>query len=104
MTEPLKVPAEDLRRHADHLDVIVDGLNMAQRAGNATEPGPESYGRLCVLVPVLLGQLQRPLIEAIDVASRSVRGNADSIIEAADFYEATDETNAVEIRHGGGHR
>ncbi|WP_407653454.1 type VII secretion target [Actinoplanes oblitus] len=102
MTRPLKVPTEDLRRHAGHLDLITDGLNMARRAGNATDPGPGSYGRLCLMVPIMLSQLQRPLLEAIEIASRSVQGNADLIIEAADLYEATDDAHANEIRHSGG--
>lgn len=104
MTDQLQAPTEDLRRHARHVDAVISGLDMAQQAGVTTEPGPESYGRLCTMVPVMLSQLQKPLLEAMGTASRSVRTSADSLIEAADLYEAGDEANAAEILDSGGGR
>ncbi len=102
MTQPVKVPPEDLYRHAGHLHAIADELTTAQQAGNATQPGPGSYGQLCTMVPNLLAMLQTPLVEAIAEASRSVRDTADSLMDAAKGYESTDETAAFILRDSEG--
>lgn len=104
MSQPVQVTPEALRRHATHLDAVADDLGTARRAGDITRPGPEAYGKLCVIVPVMLDQLQAPLVEAIGVAAQSVRDTADAVIGAASDYEFTDETAAAAIRESGGGR
>ena len=103
MSHPVQVTSDELRRHAGHLDAVADELNTARQAGEATRPGPLAYGKLCVMVPAMLGQLQLPLVEAIGAAAQSVRDTADALIGTASDYEFTDH-NAADRMHGsGGH-
>jgi DNA-binding IclR family transcriptional regulator len=102
MSPPVQVTPEELRRHAAHLDGIADELETARQAGEATTPGPDAYGQLCVMVPTLLGNLQAPLVAAIAAASKSVRDTADAVIGAAADYEYVDEAAANSLHGTGG--
>ncbi|NMO57582.1 ESX-1 secretion-associated protein [Actinoplanes sp. TBRC 11911] len=104
MSRPVQVTPEALRRHGTHLDAVADDLATARQAADSTRPGPEAYGKLCVIVPAMLDQLQAPLVGAIDAAAQSVRDTADALIGAASDYEFTDETAAAAIRESGGGR
>jgi excreted virulence factor EspC (type VII ESX diderm) len=91
----LRVTADDLRRHAAHLDSTGDSAATAP-----AQPGPAAYGQLCALVPALLAQLQAPLAQALEVTARSVRSSADAVRRAADLYEHTDVEAGESLRAG----
>ena len=89
----LRVTADDLRRHAAHLE------SRAGTAGTAPAgPGPNAYGQLCVFLPPLLAQLQTPLAQAVEAAARSVQGSADAVRRAAGLYEHTDAEAGDSLR------
>ncbi|WP_234361669.1 type VII secretion target [Plantactinospora sp. BB1] len=93
----IQANAADLRAHAGHLDAVAGDLATAKQAGDATRPGPEAYGRLCVIVPALLGQLQSILVEGIDAAAESVRDTGARVRSAADDYQSTDERSSAKL-------
>ncbi|GAA0449012.1 hypothetical protein Aca07nite_80220 [Actinoplanes capillaceus] len=98
----LSVTPDELLRHSAHLRVIADELDEIGRAATATQPGPESYGRICAIVPELLNEFREPLIEAIGVAVTSVRDTAVAVRGVADAYELSDEAAATVVRDAGG--
>ena len=104
MTQPAQVTPDELRRHARNLDTVAGELDTARQAGDVTRPGIDAYGKLCTMVPVLLSQLQAPLVEAIGAAAQSVRETADALIGTASDYEFTDQTAAEMVRDSGGGR
>lgn len=104
MTQPVQVTPDELRRHAGHLDAIAEELGTARQAGDATRPSTDAYGQLCTMVPVMLGRLQAPLVEAIGAAAQSVRDTADALIGTASDYEITDQNTAESLHDSGGSR
>ncbi|MFC4149624.1 type VII secretion target [Micromonospora mangrovi] len=83
------VPAE-LVAHAGHLDRIADAVTLARQAGATTRLDADAYGQLCTTVPVLLGQVQRILLDGVGAAAGAVGDAADRLRTAADRYRATD--------------
>lgn len=88
--EGIQVSPADLRAHAGHLDGIADALNVARQAGQSVRLDVDAYGQLCVLMPVLLDQVQRILVDGVDTAARSVGDTADRLRTVAGRYEDTD--------------
>ncbi|MEV6343709.1 type VII secretion target [Actinoplanes sp. NPDC051851] len=101
MTGPMSATPGELRRHAAHLETIAQDLGAAHRAAGRTAPAPDSYGRLCVMVPDLLVRLQTPLTEALEAAAGAIARTASSVHGAAESYELTDEDAAGALRHDG---
>lgn len=95
--DEFRVTAADLRAHAGHLDQVADDLATAKQAGDTTTPGPEAYGRLCVIVPMLLGRLQSVLTDGIEAAVQSVRDTGGRVRSAADDYRSTDEASSAKL-------
>ncbi|ROT34230.1 type VII secretion target [Micromonospora sp. HM5-17] len=93
--ESFQVTAADLVAHAGHLDQIAGDLAMAKQAGETTRPGPEAYGRLCVIVPSVLGHLHSTLVEGIGAAVDSVRDTAARVRSAADNYRESDDGSSA---------
>jgi hypothetical protein len=100
--EPLSVRPEDLASHAGHVDAVAAAVELAKDAGQATKPGPEAYGKLCTMVPMLLNSLQGIVIDGIDAAGHSLRDTADRLRTTADAYQSTDQRNADALRSIGG--
>lgn len=97
------VPA-DLVAHAGHLDGISAALTTARQAGESVRLGADAYGRLCVLLPVLVDQVQRILVDGVDAAARSVGDTADRLRAGAARYQESDaraETALDRIRQRG---
>ncbi|MGC1215519.1 MAG: type VII secretion target [Micromonospora sp.] len=88
--EGIQASPDDLRAHAGHLDGIADALNVARQAGQTVRLDADAYGQLCVLVPVLLDQVQRILVDGVDTAVRSVGDTADRLRTVAGRYEDAD--------------
>lgn len=101
MADEVVVTPDDLRSHARHLDTIAENVDTAKQAGDAVRPGIDAYGKLCVLVPVMLEELQSPLVDAIAAAGESLHSTADQVRTAADAYDDTDMDNSIELRDAG---
>lgn len=91
------VRPEDLVAHAGHVSAIADRVTAAARAGAAIRPGAEAYGKLCVLVPVMLNALQDTLVDGITAAADSVRDTGDRLRTTAQAYAAADERSASKL-------
>lgn len=93
-------PAE-LEAHAGHVDAVAAAVGQARQAGAATAPGPEAYGRLCVIMPALLGQLQEFVVGGIAAAEDSLRDSAGRVRQAAADYREADQRAATGARQAG---
>jgi hypothetical protein len=93
----IQVNPDDLIVHAGHLHGIADAVAVARQAGQTVRLGADAYGQLCGLMPVLLGQLQRVLVDGIGTAEHSVRDTAGRLRTVAARYQATDGQAAAEL-------
>lgn len=88
--ESIEVVPADLTAHAGHLDGISDALAVARQAGASVRLGADAYGQLCGLMPVLLDEVQRVLVDGVDAAARSVGDSADRLRTVAARYREAD--------------
>ncbi|MFG1673096.1 type VII secretion target [Micromonospora sp. NPDC049282] len=93
----IHVEPEDLTTHAHHVERIAGELTTAKQAGEATEPGIDAYGKLCLSVPVLLGELQGMVVDGMAAAAESVHGTADRLRETAASYRRNEELTAARL-------
>ena len=99
------VTPADLLTHAGHLDTIAAGLTTAYQAGQSVKADAGAYGKLCVMVPVMLGVLQSAILDGIDAGAGSVTDSAAKVRTAAGAYQSTDQASADDLArhrtHGG---
>lgn len=88
--EGVRVRPEDLDVHAGHLDAVADTVDLAAGAGRSVQLDGDAYGQLCALLPVLVDQVQRVLVDGVDGAAGSVRDTAGRLRTAADRYRGAD--------------
>jgi hypothetical protein len=93
----IDVSHSDLVTHAGHVDGIADQITTAKQAGDAVRLGTGAYGKLCTIVPVLLGGLQGILVDGIDAAAHSLHDTGQRLRTAADGYRSADERS--QARH-----
>ena len=99
--EGVSVRPADLIAHAGHVDAVAAEIGQARQAAATTAPGPDAYGKLCVIVPVLLGQLQGMVVDGVAAAEQSLRDTAGRLRDAAAGYSDTDERAATAVRQSG---
>ncbi|GAA3338285.1 hypothetical protein GCM10020358_46630 [Amorphoplanes nipponensis] len=92
MTGEFGVRPQDLTAHAGHVEAIADQVTTAAEAGAAVRPGPDAYGKLCVMVPVMLGALQDVVVDGIREAAAALDDTGARLRTTAAEYEATDES------------
>ncbi|GAA1603089.1 type VII secretion target [Actinoplanes couchii] len=98
MTEQLRVRHPELATHAGTVRATGDQVTVAAEAGRAVRAGPESYGRLCALVPAALGTLQDTVVAAIDAAAAGLRAGGDRLSANTADYQAADQRRADAFR------
>jgi hypothetical protein len=91
----IQVRPGDLLAHAATIEGVAGQLETAKQAGDAVQMGAAAYGKLCMIVPVLLNELQGLLIEGLDTAAHSVHDTAARVRAAADAYQSSDEQAAA---------
>ncbi|MFB9239343.1 type VII secretion target [Plantactinospora siamensis] len=96
------VTTADLISHAGHVETVASAVTTAKQAGEATSPGPDAYGKLCVMVPVMLGALQGVLVAGIDQAAHSLHDTAERLRSTAVGYDSTDAEVSANMRRAGG--
>ncbi|MFG1608750.1 type VII secretion target [Actinoplanes sp. NPDC049265] len=101
MADQFGVRPGDLVAHAATVEEIAGRVDTAAQAGAATRAGNEAYGKLCVMVPMLLNVLQDRLVDGIGAAAESLRGTGSRLRVTAADYEAADEDNASGVRSAG---
>jgi len=94
MTNQFGVRHTELVTHASTIEAIGDRVSTAQQAGASVRAGADAYGKLCVLVPVMLGALQDVLIDGIAAAAESLHDTGTRLRQTADDYHGTDERRA----------
>lgn len=95
------IPAE-LVQHAGRLDTASDEVATGKAAGDTVHLGTDAYGRLCVMVPILVDGLQRMLVAALAAGSDSLRDTAERLRAAAAGYQQTDERRGQAVAAAGG--
>ena len=99
--EGVSVRPAGLIANAGHVDVVAAAMGQARQAAATTAPGPDAYGKLCVIVPALLGQLHGMVVDGVVAAEQSLRDTADRLRDAAAGYTGTDQQAATAIRQSG---
>lgn len=90
MTDHVAVRHAQVIAHAATVRATGDRVGAAAQAGRAVRPGLEAYGKLCVMVPTMLGALQDVLVGGIASAADSLHDTAARLVTTAQQYEATD--------------
>ncbi len=98
MGEQLGVRPADLVAHAGRVEAAGDRVATAARAGAAARAGGDAYGKLCVIVPVMLNALQDVLVDGIDAAAESLRDTGSRLRATAADYDASDRRRAGVLR------
>ena len=84
----------ELITHAANVEAVADRVTTAQQAGSSVRAGAEAYGKLCFMVPVMLGALQDVLIDGIAQAADSLHDTGTRLRATAGDYSSTDERSA----------
>ena len=86
----IQVDPDDLIAHAARLDRHAGNLDTARQAGQHVRLGTDAYGQLCAIMPALLDNLQRIVVDGVGTAAGSVRDTAGRLRTSAERYRATD--------------
>jgi predicted ATPase len=97
MTGQFGVRPQDLVTHAGRVEAIGDRVTTAAEAGAAVRPSTDAYGKLCVMVPVMLGTLQDVLVDGIRSAAASLDDTGARLRTTAESYRATDLNRRQEL-------
>ncbi len=100
-SDKLAVVASDLMSHAGHIDTAGDAIDLAKQAADATTPSAAAYGRLCWMVPQMLGQLQSAVTAGIAAGAQSLHDTAGLLRDTAGNYLSTNDDSAVSIQRVG---
>lgn len=93
MTGEFGVRPRDLTAHAGHVEAVGDQVTTAAEAGAAVRPGPDAYGRLCAMVPVMLGALQDVVVAGIRAEAGALDDTGARLRTTAESYTATDQSS-----------
>jgi len=88
----------ELVTHAAHVEQVADQVSTAASAGAAVRAGNDAYGKLCVMVPVMLNALQDVLVAGLSDAAESLRDTGSRLRTTAAEYAATDQRRADTFR------
>jgi hypothetical protein len=102
MSDQVAVRHAALVTHAGHVEDIAARVTTAASAGSAVRAGNEAYGKLCVMVPVMLNALQDVLIDGINSAAESLHDTGSRLRTTAAEYEGTDQRRANVFKTIGG--
>ncbi len=97
-TDRFGVRHADLITHAGHVEDVARKFTTAAAAGAAARAGGDAYGKLCVMVPVMLSALQDVLIEGINAAAESLQDTGARLRTTATEYKTTDQQRATTFK------
>ena len=104
MAQRYEVLTEALTEHAGNVDRIHDQLAQAAAAGQHMSLPSDTYGPLCVDLPVMINPLQDLAAMALAACAKHLSSAAGGIRATARDYAAVDEANerslqrAAEVR------
>ena len=94
MNDQFVVRSEELISHAATMTAIGDRVAATAAAGRAVRPGADAYGRLCALVPSMLGALHDVLVDGIASTADALHDTAGRLRTTAADYASTDQRRA----------
>jgi hypothetical protein len=94
MTDQFGVRHTELITHAANVEAIASRVTTAQQAGASVRAGADAYGKLCFMVPIMLGSLQDILTDGIAKAAESLHDTGTRLRTTADDYDGTDQRRA----------
>src|SRR4051794_36379352 len=94
MSDRFAVRHAELAAHARTVEAIGDQVTGAADAGRTARPGPEAYGRLCLMVPAMLAALQDVLVDGMTSTADALHDTAIRLRTTAADYEQTDGRRA----------
>ncbi len=97
----VSVSPADLAAHAGPIETIGDGLETARQAGSTVRMDAGAYGKLCTIVPTLLGYLQDMIIEGMADAASSVHDTGARLRAVATGYQSSDSDAADRLNQAG---
>jgi Excreted virulence factor EspC, type VII ESX diderm len=98
MTDQFEVRPQELVTHAGHVEAVAARVTTAAEAGAAVRPGSDAYGKLCVMVPVMLGALQDAVVDGIAAAAESLEDTGARLRATAESYAAIDARRRQSLR------
>ena len=98
MPDHVGVRHAELVTHAGRVAAIGDRVGAAASAGCTVRAGADAYGRLCVLVPVMLNALQDVLVDGVRAAADSLHDTGARLRATAGEYEIADRRRADAFR------
>ncbi len=98
MADRFGVRPGDLVSHAGQVGAVGDRVATAAQAGAAVRAGGDAYGKLCMMVPVMLGALQDVLVDGITKAAESMQDTGSRLRATAADYEGSDRRGATALR------
>jgi hypothetical protein len=104
MPDQVGVRSAGLITHAGSVEAIADRVATAAAAGAAVRAGSDAYGKLCVMVPVMLNALQDVLVDAIRSAAASLHDTGARLQATAADYDTADRRRAGVFAAIRGHR
>lgn len=98
MTDRFGVRPGDLVSHAGRVEAVGDRVAVAAQAGAVVRAGGDAYGKLCVMVPVMLGALQDVLVDGITTAADSLQDTGSRLRATAADYDGSDRRGVTALR------
>jgi len=94
----VEVRPQALISHAIHVESVGDRVGLAAEAGASVVAGAEAYGKLCGMVPVMLGAVQQVVVDGIAAAAESLGDTGARLRTTARSYQETDEQRGRVLR------
>lgn len=94
MPDQVGVRSTELSTHAGAVEAIAARLSASASAGAAVRARSDAYGRLCVMVPVMLNALEDVLVDGIRAAAASLHDTGARLRTTAAEYDTTDRRRA----------
>ncbi|MEV5539481.1 type VII secretion target [Saccharopolyspora shandongensis] len=98
MAEGFRIPAEQLRTHADRLDGHAAAIGQAADAGRSAQLGTDAYGVICQFLPPVLDSTAETVLSTTSAAHDAVSALSTALREAIADHEATDAEIAAALQ------
>ena len=99
MAAEYAVLTDALTEHAGNIDRIYDQMGQAAAAGQQISLPSDTYGVLCVDLPVMINPLQELAAMALTACANHLSYAAGGIRTTARDYAAVDEANELALQH-----
>lgn len=102
MADGFTVDADQIRRHAAHIDAIQQQFGAIRSASAAIARDDQAFGLLCAWMAGILEGRHARQDQLYAKAEENLRIAADALAGVGQGYDATDEAAAERIHRAGG--